>query len=182
MSNRIFCIICLLFCSFGSLPITGQNKTIETSGDVILIALPVATLATTLIVDDFQGSWQFTKGLILTEAVTYGLKIAINKPRPDGSNENSFPSGHTSTTFHSASFIHQRYGFNYSIPAYALAGFTAFSRIEADKHDGWDVLVGAIIGIGSTYLFTSEYQREHMELTFNSFNGNYLLGFNFKMD
>ena len=182
MSKRILYFICLLFYSFGSLPVTGQNKTIETTGDVILIALPVATLATTLIVDDTQGTWQFTKGLILTEAITFGLKITVNKPRPDGSDANSFPSGHTSTTFHSASFIHRRYGFTYSIPAYALAGFTAFSRIEADKHDGWDVLMGAIIGIGSTYLFTSEYQREHMELTFNSFDRNYLLGFNFKFD
>ena len=96
------------------------------------------------------------------------------------SNNDSFPSGHTSTTFQSASFIHKRYGFKYSIPAYALAGFTAFSRINADKHDGWDILAGAVIGIGSSYLFTTEYQKEHMELTFNSQEGTYLLGFKYK--
>lgn len=182
MSNRILYIICLLFYFYGSNPALSQKETIQTTGDVILIALPVATLATTFIVDDGQGSWQFIKSFILTEAITYGLKITIDKPRPDGSNQKSFPSGHTSTTFQSASFIHIRYGFKYSIPAYALAGFTAFSRIEANKHDGWDVLAGAIIGIGSSYLFTTEYQKEHMELTFDSFDGNYLLGINFKFD
>ena len=34
--------------------------------------------------------------------------------------------------------------------------------------------------MGSSYLFTSEYQQEHMELTFNSSEGNYLIGFTFK--
>ena len=107
MSKHILYFICLLFYSFGSLPAVGQNNTIETSGDVILIALPVATLATTFIVGDTQGSWQFTKAFILTEAITYGLKFTIYKPRPDGSNQKSFPSGHTSTTFQSGERVYQ---------------------------------------------------------------------------
>lgn len=160
--------------------LSAQNKAIESTGDVILFALPVTTLASTFFIGDTKGSWQFTKSLLLTEAFTYGLKYSVNKQRPDMSNDNSFPSGHTSTTFQSASFIHIRYGFKYSIPAYALAGFTAFSRIDAQKHDGWDILAGAIIGIGSSYLFTSEYQKEHMELTFNSQDDNYLIGFTYK--
>lgn len=173
-----------LFLSFlflvSNIQLSSQNNTIKTTGDILLIALPVATLASTFIIDDKKGSWQFAKGLLLTEAVTYALKIGVNKERPDMSNNNSFPSGHTSTTFHSASFIHRRYGFKFSIPVYALAGLTAFSRIDADKHDGLDILAGAIIGIGSSFLFTTEYQKEHMELTFNNQKGNYLLGFTYK--
>jgi len=179
-SYKLIAPLLLLFLySFSNL--SAQNKTVEDAGDIILFALPATTLATTFIIGDTKGSWQFTKGLLLTEAVTYGLKYSINKQRPDMSNNNSFPSGHTSTTFQSASFIHRRYGFKYSIPAYALAGFTAFSRIDAKKHDGWDILAGAVIGIGSSYLFTTEYQKEHMELTFNSQEGSYLLGFNYKL-
>ena len=157
-----------------------QNKTVETTGDIIRFVLPATTLATTFIIGDTKGSWQFTKGLLLNEALTFGLKYAVKKERPDQSDNLSFPSGHTSTTFHSASFIHRRYGFKYSIPAYALAGFTAYSRLDANKHDGWDVLAGAVIGVGSTFLFTTEYQQEHMELTFNKVDEAYLLGFNFK--
>jgi len=160
--------------------IKAQNKTVEKSGDVILYAVPITTLATTFILNDKKGSWQFTKGLLLTEGITYGLKLSVNKPRPDMSNNNSFPSGHTSTTFQSASFIHRRYGFKYSLPAYALAGFTAASRISSDKHDILDVLSGVVIGIGSTYLFTTPYQQEHMELTFNSYENNFMLGFKYK--
>ena len=83
-------------------PIIGTNQKI---GDVILIALPVAALGTTLLKGDKKGAWQFTKGFVVTEAVTYGLKMSINKTRPDQSNDNSFPSGHTSTVFHSAGYL-----------------------------------------------------------------------------
>lgn len=174
--KRVVLIVILFFISFNS---GAQKKALESSGDVILFTLPVATLTTTFIVGDGDGSWQYIKGLLLNGAITYGLKLTVNKSRPDGSNENSFPSGHTSTTFQSASFVHFRYGFKYSIPAYALAGFTAFTRLESNKHDGWDVIAGAIIGVGSSYLFTTPYLQEHMELTYSGSNGDHLIGFTF---
>lgn len=156
------------------------DGTVQTIGDVILYTLPVATLGTSFIIGDGKGAWQFTKGLILTEAVTFGLKWGINKPRPDNSNDNSFPSGHTSTVFHSAGYVHSRYGFKYAIPSYALAGFTAASRIDSQKHDILDVLAGAAIGLGSNLIFTSDYQQEHMKLTYSNFEGNRMIGFRFE--
>ncbi|VVV00893.1 phosphatase PAP2 family protein [Mesonia oceanica] len=159
---------------------TPQVGTVQKIGDVVLIALPAVTLGTSFIIGDNEGAWEFTKGLVLTEAVTYGLKLGINKQRPDRSNDNSFPSGHTSTVFHSAGYIHRRYGFKYSIPAYALAGFTAASRIDSKKHDILDVIAGAAIGLGANLIFTTEYSQEHMELTYDNFDGNHLIGFRYK--
>jgi len=161
--------------------IQAQNRTIEKTGDIFLITVPAAAFSTTLILKDGKGSWQFTKAFLTNAAVTYGLKLALNKPRPYHNGDNAFPSGHTSVTFQGASFIHRRYGFKYSIPLYLAAGYTAFSRINAQKHDGWDILAGAVVGIGSTYLFTLPYQQEYMELTMSSGNGEYLLGFIYKM-
>jgi membrane-associated phospholipid phosphatase len=92
---------------------------------------------------------------------------------------NSFPSGHAATTFYSAGFIYRRYGSKYSIPAYVFAGFAAASRIDSKKHDIFDVLIGATIGLGSNLLFTKSYEQKHMELTFNSNKGDYLLGFTY---
>ncbi|RKS50526.1 PAP2 superfamily protein [Gillisia mitskevichiae] len=178
MNKTIYLSLLLLIVWITNLQ--AQNKTIETAGDVFLFAVPAATLGTTLILNDKKGTWQFTKAILLNTAVTYGLKEALNKPRPHNNGDNAFPSGHTSTTFHGASFIHRRYGFKYSIPVYLAAGFTAFSRIDAQKHDGWDILAGAAVGIGSTYLFTTPYQQEHMELTMSSGKGEYLLGFIYK--
>ncbi|WP_256867462.1 phosphatase PAP2 family protein [Winogradskyella forsetii] len=137
-------------------------------------------MGTSFIVGDEKGAWQFTKGLLLTTGVTYGLKLGINKQRPDMSNDNSFPSGHTSTVFHSAGYVHRRYGFKYAIPSYVLAGFTAASRVDSKKHDILDVVAGAAIGLGSNLLFTTEYQQEHMELTYTNFEGNHLVGFRYK--
>ncbi len=154
--------------------------TTQKIGDVVLFALPAATLGTSFIIGDEKGAWQFTKGLLLTVGVTYGLKYSINKQRPDMSNDNAFPSGHTSTVFHSAGYVHRRYGFKYALPSYALAGFTAASRIDSNKHDILDVIAGAAIGLGSNLLFTTEYQQEHMELTYTNFEGNHMVGFKFK--
>jgi len=169
-------IFIVLFCQ----KTDSQNKTLETSGDVLLFTLPIAAVSATFIHKDKKGTWQFTKGFLVNGVISYGLKSIINKERPDGSNNNSFPSGHTSITFQSASFIQRRYGWKYGIPAYLLSSFTGYSRLGADKHDVVDVLAGAAIGIGSTYLFTTPYQKEHMELSFNSSNNMYLIGFKFK--
>jgi len=182
--TALLLIISLLFFKVGSAQDTSETKpkigTNQKIGDAILIVLPIATLGTSLIRGDNEGSWQFIKGFILTEAVTYGLKLSVNKTRPDQSNDNSFPSGHTSTVFHSAGYIHRRYGFKYSIPSYALAGFTAASRIDSKKHDILDILAGAAIGLGSNLIFTTEYQQEHMEFTYSNYEGNHLVGFTYK--
>ncbi len=171
-------LLCALFLS-ASFSFSQGSKTIKTSGDVLLFAMPLAAIGTTLIIKDKEGSKQFLKGFVLNETLTYGLKIIVNKERPDKSNNSSFPSGHTSTTFQSASFIQKRYGWKYGIPAYALASYTGFTRLNANKHNFVDVLSGAIIGIGSTYLFTTPYQKEHMELTFSKSENNFLIGYKF---
>tara|TARA_R110002050_G_scaffold76530_1_gene163507 strand:- start:1722 stop:2297 length:576 start_codon:yes stop_codon:yes gene_type:complete len=170
-------IFFLLLCSKST---HAQSRTIETTGDVLLFTLPATALTTSLIIKDYEGTWQFAKSALLNQAVTIGLKYATGKSRPNNNGERAFPSGHTSTTFQSAAFIQKRYGWKYGIPAYALAGFTGYSRINAQKHDGWDVLAGAVIGIGSSYLFTTPYQKEHMELTFASDADSISIGFRYK--
>lgn len=68
-----------------------------------------------------------------------------------------FPSGHTSITFSSATFMHTRYGWKYGIPFYVLAGYVSWYRVYADRHDYWDVLGGAALGVGCAYFFTKPY-------------------------
>ena len=157
-----------------------QVGTTQKISDVILFALPAVTLGSSFIIGDKEGAWQFTKGLLLTAGITYGLKQGVNRQRPDKSDDNSFPSGHTSVVFHSAGYVHRRYGFKYSIPAYVIAGFTAASRIDSKKHDILDIVAGAAIGLGSNLLFTTKYQQEHMELTYSSNEGNHIVGFKYK--
>lgn len=155
----------------------------EVFGDYAQHVPALTSLIMIIAKKDKKGFWQFTKSYGTTLALTYGLKYAIDKPRPDGRTDGkAFPSGHTAVAFSGASFLQRRYGWEYGIPAYAVAGLVAYTRIEGinDRHDGWDVLGGALVGIGSTYLFTTPYQKEHYELSFKSGNGEYLLGLTYK--
>ncbi|SFG08004.1 MULTISPECIES: phosphatase PAP2 family protein [Salegentibacter] len=176
----IFCCIFLLTTNntYGQF-FEKEDSFIEKSGDASVILLPVSAFATSLILKDKTGSWQFTKGFLLNLAVTGAGKYLINKERPLQGGGYAFPSGHTSVAFQGASFFHRRYGFKYSIPAYILAGFTGYSRLNAKRHDGWDVLAGAAIGIGSTFFFTTPYEDQQMEVTFSSGDDAYLLGFRY---
>jgi membrane-associated phospholipid phosphatase len=137
-----------------STALRAQSLTIERAGDFLLTGMPAATAASTLITGDHRGTLQFFEGLLVTAVVTEGLKRVVYKTRPDGSDGESFPSGHTSLTFQSASFIHFRYGLGYGAPAYAVAAFVGFSRVHARKHFVEDVLVGMAIGTLSARLVT----------------------------
>lgn len=88
-----------------------------------------------------------------------GLKRITNEKPPNyklGDKKHSFPSGHAVGAFSGASYIHKRYSFAESIPFYALASFTAYSRVQAKKHHIHDVLAGAALGIGVSWLVVSE--------------------------
>lgn len=85
-----------------------------------------------------------------------GLKYSVKKMRPDDSQANSFPSGHTATAFMMATMLHREYGLTrsplYSIGAYTVATATAVSRQLNNKHWVSDIFAGAGIGILSTQL------------------------------
>jgi membrane-associated phospholipid phosphatase len=82
----------------------------------------------------------------LNGLMTVSLKIAVDRTRPDGG-QHAFPSGHTSATFASASTLHAHYGWRVGVPAYAVAGFVAWTRARDGKHWLSDVAFGSAIGI-----------------------------------
>lgn len=91
---------------------------------------------------------------IMTAAVN-GIKYTVGRPRPDGTSYNSFPSGHTATSFMLATMMHKEYGWKspwFSFGAYAVAAGTGISRIINDRHYATDVIAGAIIGTAATHL------------------------------
>ena len=128
----------------------------ENAGDVLLVLIPSATYGTTFYLDDKEGRMQFYKSLAATSIVSFGLKKAVKKERPDKSDYDSFPSAHSSLTFQSSTFIHKRYGFKYAVIPYLLSSYVAYTRVYADKHYVEDVIVGAAIGMLSSYFFTTK--------------------------
>jgi undecaprenyl-diphosphatase len=58
----------------------------------------------------------------------------------------SFPSGHTITTFALAVVLAKGYP-SWKIPIYGLACLIGFSRIYLDSHFASDVFAGAVLGV-----------------------------------
>lgn len=88
-------------------------------------------------------------------ATVNGIKYTVKRTRPDGSRNNSFPSGHTATAFMTATMLHREYGWRspwFSIGGYTAAAVTGVSRLLNNKHWMTDVAAGAAIGIGSVHL------------------------------
>ncbi len=110
---------------------------------------------------DGRNDWtrMLTADIISTAAMVVlvnGSKYSIARMRPDGSSRNSYPSGHTATSFMTATMLHLEYGQTvspwFSVLGYSSATAVGLSRIIQDRHWISDVMAGASIGIFSTYL------------------------------
>lgn len=83
---------------------------------------------------------------LLAEGLTMGLKEVTRRSRPEGTGF-SFPSGHTTSAFASATVLQRHFGWRVGVPAYAAAAYVAASRIEMNRHYLSDVAFGAALGI-----------------------------------
>ena len=133
------------------------SDAIKSAGDILQYALPTVAVVPIITHKDKKGVLQYAESMGLNLAVTYTLKYAVNESRPNGVSQ-SFPSAHTSVSFTAAEFMRKRYGWEYGIPAYAVASFVGYSRVESREHAPHDVVAGAAIGILSSYIFTKPYK------------------------
>jgi membrane-associated phospholipid phosphatase len=156
-------VLLFALCFTVSLGAAQAKDGIETAGDILQFVLPGTAAGLTLLNKDGQGALEFGESAALTLGVTYALKYTVDERRPNGGKQ-SFPSGHTSISFSAAEFMRKRYGWEYGVPAYALASFVAYSRVESGQHHPHDVIAGAAIGILSSYIFTRPYHGWNVEL------------------
>lgn len=99
---------------------------------------------------------------LISSALVTPLKHLIQEERPDGSNNLSFPSGHTSAAFTSAQFMFREYkdtNLWLGISGYSFAVFTGVYRTINDRHWVSDVVAGAGFGILSTELAYALYPK-----------------------
>lgn len=148
----------VLFLTTVSFTSLSHASTHEAAADVLRIAIPAVAWGATQLLDDSEGEKQFYYSFASNVLATYGMKQLISKQRPNGEDDDAFPSGHASMAFQGAAFLQQRYGWQYGLPAYALATYVGYSRVHTDHHDTWDVLAGAAIGVVSSYYFTTPYK------------------------
>ena len=111
----------------------------------------------------YEGRSDWSR-LLASAAMSYGIMAALGngikytakEMRPDGSQANSWPSGHTATSFVGATLLHKEYGLTrspwFSVAGYGVATATGVMRVLNNRHWISDVMSGAGIGIMSTEL------------------------------
>jgi len=83
---------------------------------------------------------------LIAQGLSFAVKTAVRRTRPDG-NRFSFPSGHTTVSFATATILQQHFGWKIGVPAYAVASYVAASRVQMKRHYLSDVTFGAALGI-----------------------------------
>ncbi|MEI7828904.1 MAG: phosphatase PAP2 family protein [Prolixibacteraceae bacterium] len=148
----------------------------KTSADNYLQFVPIAAmfglkLADTKSRSDLLNQMIITaKSEMLVSAIVFSMKHFIPDMRPDGSTDNSMPSGHTAQAFASATLLAMEYRDTspwISIGGYLCATATGFLRVSNDRHWASDVLIGAGIGIASVKLvyLTHQYRYKRIKMS-----------------
>jgi membrane-associated phospholipid phosphatase len=102
--------------------------------------------------------WTIGEAYGASSLTVYVLKTSVQRPRPGGGHgigTHSFPSGHSNSAFTAATLIERNSGPMFGVPAYGLAAFTAFERVEEGHHYPSDILASAAIGTLSANIFDS---------------------------
>lgn len=97
---------------------------------------------------------------LLSQSLVQVVKVIVRRPRPDGSNNYSFPSGHSASAFAMASVLNRHLGWKVGIPAYAYGVYVGAARMQANKHHISDVVMGAGFGIASGRVVTLHLGRQ----------------------
>jgi membrane-associated phospholipid phosphatase len=130
------------------------------------IAVPVTMFTVSLINKDKvlqRNSFRSASTLVISSLFSTGLKYTIKRKRPYEQYPDiiqkhhvgtfSFPSGHTSFAFATATSLSLSFPKWYVIaPSFAYAGLVAYGRMHLGVHFPTDILGGMIIGIGSGFL------------------------------
>ena len=138
-----------------------QFRPVSTGFDNTLIIMPYFELAAVAIAgvesrnDRINTLLIIAKGEAIMLASTFAIKYLSHETRPDGSDNLSFPSGHTAQAFLAASIVHTEFRDKsqwYGIGAYTIATSVAALRMINNKHWQSDVVAGAGFGILSAHL------------------------------
>ena len=146
--------------------IVTNNPNFSTHIDDYLWIVPTAALYGLNAVG-IQGKHDFRDRTVIVliangimEAGSVITKKSVHELRPDGSDYESFPSGHTASAFTAAEYLYQEYKDVspwIGIAGYAVAGTTGVLRMYNNHHYFGDVVAGAGLGILSTKIAYTVY-------------------------
>jgi hypothetical protein len=89
---------------------------------------------------------ELVQAQLVAQVLTYSIKGTVRRKRPEGGGF-SFPSGHATAAFASATVLQRHFGWKVGVPAYAAATYVAASRVQGKRHYLSDVAFGAALGV-----------------------------------
>jgi membrane-associated phospholipid phosphatase len=89
---------------------------------------------------------ELVRAQFVAQILTYSIKGAVQRPRPEGGGY-SFPSGHATAAFASATVLQRHFGWKVGLPAYGAATYVAAQRVQGKRHYLSDVAFGAALGV-----------------------------------
>ncbi len=101
---------------------------------------------------------------VLSQALVQTVKFTVRRERPDASNNKSFPSGHSASSFATATVLQRHYGWKIGVPAYALGGYVSLARMAWNRHHATDVVMGAAFGIASARTVTMSMAKSQFSV------------------
>jgi membrane-associated phospholipid phosphatase len=145
-------------------PIFGSTERAIRASDNLKTLTTVAMVGTALAVPNGDGAWEWKPERLVLEVgavqlnnfLTSGLKSVTDRERPDGSDNRSFPSGHSSQAWTRTTLacrnvdqipsLANGWGLAIKTSFRVFAAGTSWARVEGGVHYPSDVLFGAALG------------------------------------
>ena len=96
---------------------------------------------------DFRSSFNALTAVLAVSAGSKAIKAFWTEPRPNGQNNNSFPSQHAADCFAAATVLRRKWSDRAGPAAIGLATAVSAARVFGGKHHLVDVIAGASLGV-----------------------------------
>lgn len=141
--------------SYAESPARKASDFASGAGNIIFLA---AGVGLPLLTDGHDGknhALRAADSLLVSVALSEGLKSLVREKRPDSNAHDSFPSGHATAAFAVATVEGQLHPGQAGL-WYLGAGLISYSRVRLHRHTVGDVLAGAALGYGTARLELSQ--------------------------
>ncbi|GHV45610.1 phosphatase PAP2 family protein [Bacteroidia bacterium] len=143
------------------------SRIVSNTSSYIEVGVPVVLAGISLLQSDdalLKQSIYIAASFGVNLAATYAVKHIVHRPRPrvsypdrivafEDMTTNSFPSGHTSAAFNTATSLTLSFPKWYvAVPSYLWASSVGYSRMNLGVHYPSDVFCGAVLGVCSAFL------------------------------